>query len=322
MLKKMLLRKIAVATSLVLIMLMLYFIPTNKEEIDLNKNQQLEYIYPNDLEVIYLLDNNNYLSRAKASVNNQDEITKATDLIEILTENGKKTSTIPNGFKTVLPKNTKVLDLTLKDKILTINFSKEFNNVTIDYEEKLIESLIYTLTSIEGVDKIKILIEDKPLTELPNSKIKLPEYLDKHYGINKQYELTSLEDIDSYTVYYVLNYNDEVYYTPVTKYINNQNQDKVKIIINELATSLIYESNLMSYLDTNVKLLDYELTDNVIKLNFNDLILSDITNNLILEEVMYTIGLSLCEDLDIEEVIFLVNNREISTFSYKSLDLK
>ncbi len=322
MLKKMLLRKIAVATSLVLIMLMLYFIPTNKEEIDLNKNQQLEYIYPNDLEVIYLLDNNNYLSRAKASVNNQDEITKATDLIEILTENGKKTSTIPNGFKTVLPKNTKVLDLTLKDKILTINFSKEFNNVTIDYEEKLIESLIYTLTSIEGVDKIKILIEDKPLTELPNSKIKLPEYLDKHYGINKQYELTSLEDIDSYTIYYVLNYNDEVYYTPVTKYINNQNQDKVKIIINELATSLVYESNLMSYLDTNVKLLDYELTDNVIKLNFNDLILSDITNNLILEEVMYTIGLSLCEDLDIEEVIFLVNNREISTFSYKSLDLK
>lgn len=322
MLKKMLLRKIAVATSLVLIMLMLYFIPTNKEEIDLNKNQQLEYIYPNDLEVIYLLDNNNYLSRAKASVNNQDEITKATDLIEILTENGKKTSTIPNGFKTVLPKNTKVLDLTLKDKILTINFSKEFNNVTIDYEEKLIESLIYTLTSIEGIDKIKILIEDKPLTELPNSKIKLPEYLDKHYGINKQYELTSLEDIDSYTIYYVLNYNDEVYYTPVTKYINNQNQDKVKIIINELATSLIYESNLMSYLDTNVKLLDYELTDNVIKLNFNDLILSDITNNLILEEVMYTIGLSLCEDLDIEEVIFLVNNREISTFSYKSLDLK
>ena len=322
MLKKMLLRKIAVATSLVLIMLMLYFIPTNKEEIDLNKNQQLEYIYPNDLEVIYLLDNNNYLSRAKASVNNQDEITKATDLIEILTENGKKTSTIPNGFKTVLPKNTKVLDLTLKDKILTINFSKEFNNVTIDYEEKLIESLIYTLTSIEGIDKIKILIEDKPLTELPNSKIKLPEYLDKHYGINKQYELTSLEDIDSYTIYYVLNYNDEVYYTPVTKYINNQNQDKVKIIINELATSLVYESNLMSYLDTNVKLLDYELTDNVIKLNFNDLILSDITNNLILEEVMYTIGLSLCEDLDIEEVIFLVNNREISTFSYKSLDLK
>ena len=73
----------------------------------------------------------------------------------------------------------------------------------------------------------------------------------------------------------------------------------------------------MSYLDTNVKLLDYELSENVIKLNFNDLILSDITNNLILEEVMYTIGLSLCDEYDIENVIFEVNNKEISTFSLK-----
>ena len=61
MLKKMMLRKIAVATSIVLVMLMLYLIPSNKEEINLNKNQKLEYIYPNDLEVIYLLNNNNYL---------------------------------------------------------------------------------------------------------------------------------------------------------------------------------------------------------------------------------------------------------------------
>lgn len=322
MLKKMMLRKIAVATSILLIMLMIYIIPANKEEIDLNNNQKLEYTYPNDLEAIYLLDSNNYLSRTKISANNRDEISKASDLIELLTIGGKKADFIPNGFQSLLPKNTKVLDISLNNGLLTINFSQEFNNIKFEYEEKLIESLTYTLTSIKGIDKISIYVEGKKLTNLPNSKAKLPEYLDKNYGINKKYELTSLSDIDSYTIYYVFNYNDEVYYTPVTKYINNQNQDKVKIIINELASSIIYESNLMSYLDTNVKLLDYEITDNVIKLNFNDLILSDITNNLILEEVMYTIGLSLCDDLNLDTVVFLVNNQEISTFSTKSLDLK
>lgn len=322
MIKKMLFRKITVATSILLVILMLYLIPANKEEIDLNKNQKLEYIYPNDLEVIYLLDNNNFLSRTKINVNNKNEISKAIDLIEGLTINGKKKDIIPNGFKSLLPMDTKVLDLKLNDGILKIDFSKEFNSIKKEYEEKLIESLAYTLTSINGIDKIEIYVEGNKLTNLPNSKVLLPEYIDKSYGINKKYELTSLSDIDSYTVYYVFNYNDEVYYTPVTKYINNQNQDKVKIIIDELSTSLIYESNLMSYLDTNVKLLDYELTDNVIKLNFNDVILSDITNNLILEEVMYTIGLSLCDELDIENVIFKVNNEEISTFSLKSLDLK
>lgn len=318
MLKKLLYRKIAVASSIVLVMFLLYLIPTNKEEIQVEQN--LEYVYPNDLEVIYLLDNYNYLSRTKISVNNKDEITKSIDLIEGLTINGKKQDKLPNGFKALLPIGTKILNIELRDEILTINFSKEFNNVKEEYESKLIESLVYTLTSIGGIKKIEIYVEGVKLTHLPNSKTKLPDYLDKNYGINKQYELTTLSDIDSYTVYYVTSYNNDVYYTPVTKYVNNENQDKVKIIIDELATSLIYESNLMSYLDTNVKLLDYEIIDETIRLNFNYLILSDITNNLILEEVMYTIGLSLCDELNLENVVFEVNEEEISTFSLKTLD--
>ena len=320
MLKKMMLKKIAVATSILLVMLMLYIIPTNKETVDLNKKQQLEYVFPNDLEVIYLLDNNNYLSRTKISVNNKDQISKATDLIEGLTINGKKQDIIPNGFKSLLPKNTKILDIKLKEGLLTVNFSKEFNNIQKEYEVKLLESLAYTLTSINGIDKLEIYVENEKLTHLPKSKIKIPEYLDKNYGINKQYMFTNPSDIDSYTIYYVLNYNNEVYYTPVTKYIDNEKQDKVKIIIDELTSSLTYETNLVSYLDANTKLLDYEITDDVIKLNFNEFILSDITNNLILEEVMYTIGLSLCDELNVNDVIFEVNNREISTFSLKKLD--
>jgi len=319
MLRKMLYRKIVVASSLLLVILMLYLIPSNKEEIEI-QNQTLEYVYPNDLEVIYLLDDYDYLSRTKISASNKDIISKATVLIEALTIDGKKKDIISNKFRALLPKNTKILNLSLKDNLLTINFSKEFYNVEEDLEEKLIEALTYTLTSIDGIDKIEILVDGIKLTKLPKSKKQIPIYLDKEYGINKKYELTSLNDIYSYTVYYVNNYDNELYYTPVTKYINSDNQDKVKIIIDELATSITYETNLMSFLDANVKLLDYELTDNKVKLNFNNLILSDITSNVILEEVIYTIGLSLCDELDIEEVIFQVNNEEISTFSSKTLD--
>lgn len=311
-------RKIAVASSIVMVMLMLYLIPSNKEEIEME--QKLEYVYPNDLETIYLLDSYDYISRTEISVNNTSAVSKSQDLIEGLTIDGKKQDIIPNGFRSLLPSGTKVLNLKLDNNILTIDFSAEFKNIKQEYEEKVIESLIYTLTSVDGVDKIVILVDGKKLTNLPNSNKLLPEYLDKNYGINKKYELTSLNNIDTYTIYYVLDYNDNTYYTPVTKYINNENQDKVKIIIDELATSLTYESNLMSYLDANVKLLDYEVIDKTIKLNFNDLILSDITNNVILEEVMYTIGLSLCDELDLEEVIFIVNDKEISTFSLKSID--
>lgn len=318
MLRRMLYKKIMVATSILLVILMLYLIPSNKGELEIE--QKLEYIYPNEVDTIYLLDNYDKISRTMISVNKQNEISKAIDLLDGLTINGKKQDKLPNGFRGLLPVGTRVLDISLHDKILKIDFSKEFNNIKMEYEEKLIESLVYTLTDIDGVDKIEIFIEGVKLKELPNSKKLLPEYLDKGYGINKEYELTNLNDIDSYTIYYVMNYNDEVYYTPITKYINNQGQDKVKIIIDELATNLTYESNLMSYLDSNIKLLDYEIVDKTIKLDFNEAILSNITSSKILEEVKYTIGLSLCDELEIEKVIFLVNNKEISTFSLKSIE--
>lgn len=318
MLRRMLYKKIMVATSILLVILMLYLIPSNKGELEIE--QKLEYIYPNEVDTIYLLDNYDKISRTMISVNKQNEISKAIDLLDGLTINGKKQDKLPNGFRGLLPVGTRVLDISLHDKILKIDFSKEFNNIKMGYEEKLIEALVYTLTDIDGVDKIEIFIEGVKLKELPNSKKLLPEYLDRGYGINKEYELTNLNDIDSYTIYYVMNYNDEVYYTPITKYINNQGQDKVKIIIDELATNLTYESNLMSYLDSNIKLLDYEIVDKTIKLDFNEAILSNITSSKILEEVKYTIGLSLCDELEIEKVIFLVNNKEISTFSLKSIE--
>lgn len=318
MLRRMLYKKIMVATSILLVILMLYLIPSNKGELEIE--QRLEYVYPNEVDTIYLLDNYDKISRTMISVNKQNEISKAIDLLDGLTINGKKQDKLPNGFRGLLPIGTRVLDISLHDKILKINFSKEFNNIKKEYEEKLIESLVYTLTDIDGVDKIEIFIEGVKLKELPNSKKLLPEYLDRGYGINKEYELTNLNDIDSYTIYYVMNYNDEVYYTPITKYINNQGQDKVKIIIDELATNLTYESNLMSYLDSNIKLLDYEIVDKTIKLDFNEAILSNITSSKILEEVKYTIGLSLCDELEIEKVVFLVNNKEISTFSLKSIE--
>lgn len=307
-----------VASSILVVMLMLYLIPVVDDTVDLNKKQVLEYVYPNNLEAIYLLDINNNLTRSMIGVNNESILTKATSLIEELTIDGKKKDIIPNQFKSLIPKGTKVNNIKLDKGILMIDFSKEFNNISIDKEEKLIESLIYTLTSIDGIDKIEIYIDGKKLTNLPNSKIKLPDLLDKSYGINKKYELTTLNNIDTYTIYYVFNCNDQVYYTPVTKYVNNDNQDKIKVIIDELASSLLYESNLMSYLDMNVKLLDYEITDKVIKLNFNDYILSDISNNLILEEVMYTIGLSLCDEFNVEKVVFNVNDKTISTFFAKN----
>lgn len=305
----MLYKKILVASSLLVVLFMLYLIPTKKEVEFVETN--LEYVYHNDLETVYLLDSNDYVARVLISASNDSIVSKATSLIDTLTIGGKKENVIPNGFRSIIPSGTKVIDIELEDGVLIINFSKDILDIDKKYEDKMIESLTYTLTSINGIDSIKLLVDGKELKKLPNSNKLLPTFLDKSYGINKIYEITNVGNIDSYTVYFVNNVNDNKYYIPVTKYVNDYKQDKIRIIIDELASSFTYQSNLSSFLNENTKLLNYEVIDKQIKLNFNDMIFSDITNNDILEEVVYTICLSINDSIDIDSVVFLANDREI-----------
>lgn len=320
MLKRMSLRKISVASLTLLILLLLYFIPTNKEE-DINPMQELKYEYDNNKTVIYLLDSSDYVARTLIkSCACDDVIKKATDLINGMIIDGTKSSIIPNGFRLIIPSGTEIRNINYENNILTVDFSKEILEISEKYEEKMIEAITYTLINIDGVDKVVLKVEGKAFDKLPHSGKKLPTYLDQSYGINKVYDLSSTREIDSYTIYYVNNYNDTNYYVPVTKYINNDKQDKVKVIIEELSSAPIYESNLMSFLNVNTKLLNYEVKDKSIILNFNDMILNDIMDNNILEEVVYTISLSLNDLYDLDEVIFSVNNQEICKTVLKNLD--
>ena len=309
MLRKFLYRKIIVATSLLLVLLMLYLIPENNSVKFQETN--LSYVYPNDLEVIYLLDENNYVSRTVMSIDASDEVKMVYDMIDALTIGGKHESKIQNGFRAIIPSMVSVNDIKIDDGILTIDFSKDFLDIKTEYEERMLEAIIYTLTGIKGIDKINILIDGEKLTNLPNSNKILPEYLDRSYGINKEYDIVSFNDIDSYVIYYVNKNNGSNYYIPITKYVNDKNSDKIKVIINELASSYISETNLSSYLSSNAKLLDYELDDDIIKLNFNNDIFNDITSNNILEEVIYTISLSIMDNINVNEVIFMVDGNVI-----------
>ena len=316
MLKKMSIRKIMVSTLTLFILLIIYLMPDSIDEKEISlTNDNIEYIYSNTLETIYLLDSNDYVARTKIDSCKCEGVDKARDLINGLIIDGTKSNIIPNGFKSIIPTGTSVKDISLDNGILTIDFSKDLLEITKEYEEKMIEAIVYTLTSIDGIDKVIIKVEGEVLDKLPISGKTLPTYLDKDYGINKIYDLTSMKDIDSYTLYYVNTYNDNSYYVPVTKYINNDSQDKIKVIIEELYSAPIYETTLMSFLNSNTKLLDYKLEDGKLTLNFSEDILSDVTTNNILEEVIYTISLTMNDNYDVEEVVFLVEDEEI----YKSL---
>jgi germination protein M len=323
MLKKISLRKILVTTSLLFIILVIYLIPRENKYV-LSTNQNLKYVGCLDnCQEVYLINSNNYLGKTSILISNDNKNIelKIKELLEVLIIDGKYENNIPNGFRSFIPVNTKILDVVYKDGLVIVNFSKELLDISELYEDKVIEAIVYTLTTINEVKKVQIKVDGNLLTKLPKSNIILPEYLTKSYGINKTYNLITTKDIQEVIVYYLNEYNDQYYYVPVTKYVNNNN-DKIKIIIDELTSAPIYESNLMSFLNSNIKLLNYNLDNNIMTLDFNEYIFSDMNSKNILEEVVYGIAYSIYDNYDVNEVVFRYNNEKVIDCISKVCEVK
>lgn len=322
MLKKISIRKLIISFSALFALFLIYLIPNNEN--DKNKlediPQELEYVN-NDLVTssVFLLDSYNMLGKTEVPVSSKDIESLAKELLEVLINGGANEDRIPSGFKSVLPSDTKILSLKYDKDLIKVDFSKELLNTSKEMEEKVVEAIVYTLTSINGVNKVIIYVDGNILTKLPQTKINLPSTLDRSFGINKEYDINSIKDIKQVTIYYVNKNNDNYYYVPVTKYLNDD-RDKIKIVIDELSGNSIYNTNLMSFLNSNAELISSEKKDDLMHLNFNEYIFSDIEEKNILEEVIYTISLSVCDNYEVKGVVFNVENEEIYKTVLKTIE--
>lgn len=312
MLRKFAWRKIIIASLTLIILGLLYFFPQSDDD-EFNINQSLSYI---DVSTnpIYLIDNNDYVARTNIIKSSEDPKELAQEILEALIIGSKKSEYIPEGFKAIIPEKTKINNISLEDGLLKIDFSKEFLNIKQEDEEKMIESIIYSLTELEDITKIMLFVDGEKLTKLPNSEKSLPNILDRSYGINKVYDLTSFKNVTSVTAYYLSKYKDNYYYVPVTK-VSNNNKEKIEIIIEELKTAPINQTNLISFLATNAELTEYEILENSISLSFNNYVFDNFDEKTILEEVKYSIGLSVQDSYQVANVTFHVDGEEITSFN-------
>ena len=68
----------------------------------------------------------------------------------------------------------------------------------------------------------------------------------------------------------------------------------------------------MSYLNYNTKLIDYNLTENEIDLNFNEYLFDSSENKKVLEEVIYSISYSVMDNYNVDKVNFFVNSEKVT----------
>lgn len=310
MLKRKALRKIFLTTFILFILLTIYLIPTTKKE----SNGNIIYKYSDLEEVsIYLLNNNSQLTKIDIKISSgflEDTIKSIVKKLTISSD-----STIPSGFTQVIPSNVNLLDVKIDEGIIYLNFSKEILDISQNLIESVIESIAYSLLDLDNITGISIYANGENVASLFPKDI--PSVITKEYGINKRIELTNFSNITKVIIYYIDNIDDQNYYVPITKYINDD-RDKIKIIIDELSSHYIFEPNLISLLDNNIKLVSYEINNDVMILNFNNSIF--MSNDKILEEVVYSISYSVFANYDVNEIIFKVNNEEILKKYIKNIE--
>ena len=284
------LKKLFNTTVTMFIILTILTINKTSNTNTLRTNLEIENITNISTDNIYLLNDDNLLVKTNIFL---DKNKKIENIIKYLTISNNKT---PSGLKAYLPKNIKLINYFIGNNTLTVNLSKEFMNTNnLDLQ---VTGLVYSLLELNDIDNIKIQVEGKQLDNYN-------KLLNRNLGINNTYLFNNRYDISKVTVYYIDKIGNKEYYVPVTKYVNDT-RNKVEIIVDELKLS---DNNLISYLNDNVKLLNYREEANVLFLNFNNYLLDQ--NKKIYNEILNIIAYSIFDNYDVNVVCFEINSKRV-----------
>lgn len=301
------LRKIFLTTLTLFVLLTVFTITNSKTENVLKTNLEIEDIAGFKTDVIYLLNDKGLLVKTKILLEGNTAEEKINKLLLNLTEGSS--NSFPEGLKKLIPKGTVVNNVMVGNNLVTVDFSRELLKVSSDMEKPMVTAIVYSIMELGNYEGVSILVDGKVLDKYPNSLEEIPSVINKSIGINKNFSITSYNNINKVVIYYLENIDNNLYYVPVTKYVNDE-RDKIKIIVEELASSYIYESNLMSFLNSNVRLLDYKEDNDIMYLNFNDYLFDG--NDKILEEVLYSLAYSVFDNYNVSMVSFMVNGQRIN----------
>lgn len=249
---------------------------------------------------VYLVNENEYVSLVSVSCDIRNDNVRG--IFELLTNS----SCFPYGFNSYIPSDTKLLDYSINDGLLKINFSKDLFNTKKGYEEKVLEMLIYSFTTIEDVEKIMIFVEGELLDRLPNTNVLLPTTLDRSFGINKIVDITTLNDSISFNVYYLGKSKSSYYHIPVTYIVNNEG-DVADMIIRRLKSNNI-SSSLLSHINSNVEMISYDIDNDVMGVTFDNDLKNILFDGDLSESVEYALVSSFKDSFGVKNVNILFNS--------------
>jgi len=259
---------------------------------------------------LYLIDKDGYVVPQTLALPKTTSVAKQA--LQYLVANGPVTDMLPNDFRAVLPEDTDMsVDINKDNGVATVNFSKEFKNYQPEDEQKILQSVTWTLTQFDNIKSVKLKMNGHDLTEMPVNGTPVSENLSRATGINiDNTDVVDITNTKPVTVYYMGGEEGSYYYVPVTRRISNTEKDNYAAVVNELIKGPSAKSSLVSEFMSDVKLLDAPKYENgTVTLNFNKNIFDSFKEKEISQSLLDTLVLSLTEQQGVEKVAVEVNGK-------------
>jgi spore germination protein GerM len=162
--------------SIIIISSLLLTSCTKKDTVSItNSEKEKKIAFSKDIDNNNLLDlkiyfdsssklNNVKVSQEKRVIK-KDELLAETIMNELI-----KGPSVKGQLSPILPNDTRLLTLSIKDNIAYINLSKEANiPMTFSKEKTCIKSIVLSLTQVSTINKVKISIENTDINIFGNN---------------------------------------------------------------------------------------------------------------------------------------------------------
>ncbi len=213
--------------------------PRNLEEAWIQGAEESAAADKGEMITVYLLDRNEYLAPMSLRVDREPSspAAGAETALSWMTANKQLADQLPPGFVAVLPEGTKVNTVSeiSGERTISVDFAAPFPGIPASRERAVIEALVWTLTELPGIDKVKLSIGGKPIRSMPSSGLPVDAVLTRGLGIN----LEKIKDVEptyamGVTLYFASQTAEgEGYFVPVTRLVRRQ-EDAAKAALEQL----------------------------------------------------------------------------------------
>ncbi|MFC0212651.1 GerMN domain-containing protein [Paenibacillus chartarius] len=255
---------------------------------------------------VYLKDSYGFIAPVTLALPKTTAV--ATQALQYMVDGGPVSGLLPEGFTAPLPKGTK-LTMDVKDKIATVDFSKEFVDYNPQDERKMLEAITWTLTGFPEIEQVQIKVQGAVVKEMPQDGTPIDEPLSRAMGINLQ----KGQGVDygrstPVTLYFLNQENpDYHYYVPVTRLIE-RTDNIAKAVVDQLiqGPGESESKGLISALTSTLELKsDIKIDGDVATVNFSEKLLGE--DQKAPAEALQAVVLSLTENTVASKVQIQVN---------------